>query len=494
MLHPRNRDLLLTVSNRGPLEYRWSDSGNLEAVPGQGGLATALRVTAQVRPTTWLSSPLTPVDRLIAEGIVEPPAGGCGTRFVATDPEAYDLFYGGFANEVLWFIQHGLPLPADVVTAGYTEAWQSGYRAINRAFADEIVAEYDTGLYRAVVIHDYHFYLVPRLVRVSRPDIYLQHFIHIPWPGPEAWSRLDGAIVAEICRGLLGNDSIVFQTAESATNFLKTCAAALPALAIDFAAGIIGHDGRETRAWANGISVDPAELQDAVASPEFSRSRWDLRPAPGVKTIVRVDRLDLSKNVVRGFEAYRLLLRDHPELRGKVSFLAILVPSRQDIAAYRSYAAEAHAIADAINGEFGAHGWKPIKIIFENNRTQALAAMSLYDVLLVNPIADGMNLVAKEGPMVNSRDGVLVLSRRAGAFEHLGEAAVDIDPMDVAATAEALYRALEMPAAERHSRADHLRSLIRGHDLRRWFRFLLDDIDGHAPEPDAATAPAIVAA
>jgi trehalose 6-phosphate synthase len=494
MLQTRHGDVLLTVSNRGPVEYRWSGGGGLEAVPGQGGLATALRVAAQIRPAVWLSSPLTPVDRLIAEGAVGAPGGDCGSRFVATDPAAYDLFYSRFSNEVLWFVQHGLTAPDGIDALSRAAAWDDGYRPVNEAFAREIVAELDSGTFRAVMFHDYHFYLAPRLVRQSRPEVYLQHFIHIPWPVPETWQQLEPRLLREICRGILGNDSIVFQTPESASNFLHTCELSLSPndFDVDLESGSVSDGHHETRVWSNGISVDPEELQEAVDTPEFSRYRWDLRPNPGVKTIVRVDRLDLTKNVVRGFEAYRMLLRDHPELRGKVTFLALLVPSRSDIEAYRSYAAEAHAIVADINREFGGHGWKPVKLIFENNRTQGLAAMSLYDVLLVNPIADGMNLVAKEGPMVNTRDGALVLSRRAGAFDALGPASIGVDPEDVAATAEALYNALEMSPVERHHRATHLRALIRAHDLRAWFRFLIDDIDRNAPSP--LTSKAVYAA
>jgi trehalose 6-phosphate synthase len=471
---------ILTVSNRGPMEHRWSEPGTIEVVPGQGGLATALRVAAQLEPTVWLSSPLTPVDRLIAEKDAGVSSPACGSHFVSTDPAAYDLFYKRFSNEILWFLQHGLPLPEKIDAAAVMKAWQDGYEPVNQAFADAVADEIDGGKVEAVMFHDYHFYLAPGLVRAARPGVYLQQFIHIPWPVAERWSQLDPSVVQAICEGLLGNDSLVFQTTESAGNFLATCAAFL-GNKVEIEEGGLRKDGRRTRVWSNGISVDPSELATAMTTPEFSRFRWDLREAPGRKTLVRVDRLDVTKNVVRGFEAYRVLLKDHPELRERVSFLALLVPSRSDIDSYREYQEESHAIAERINREFGTHHWKPINLIFENNRTQALAAMSLYDVLLVNPIADGMNLVAKEGPMVNTHDGVLVLSRKAGAYDSLGKAALGIDPCDVAGTAAALYQALTMPAVERHDRATHLKALIRTHDLKSWFRLLLEDIDRHIP-------------
>ncbi len=479
---------LLTVSNRGPAEHRWSDDGGMETVPGQGGLATALRVAANLQPTIWLSSPLTEVDRLIALGKASPPPLEGASHFVLTDPDAYDLFYGRFSNEVLWFLQHGLPWPEDLDRPERHRAWKDGYQKVNEAFADKVVEEIDSGDIRSVMFHDYHFYTAPGMVREARPHAFLQHFIHIPWPARHEWKRLETPIVSEICRGLLGNDSVVFQTRESAMGFLETCAAYLPVCRIDPVEGSVTFAGRTTRVWTDAISVDPEELDDMAASPEFSRYRYLLRASPGVKTLLRVDRLDLTKNVVRGFEAYRLLLKEHPELRERVYFLALLVPSRGDIDSYKEYQDEALGMVESINREFGSLRWKPVRVIFENNRMQALAAMSLYDVLLVNPVADGMNLVAKEGPIANTHDGVVVLSRTAGAYEELGENALGIDPFDVGGTAIALYRALMMPAPERHDRATWLKSIIRGHDLRSWFRALMDDIDRHAPLPASTTA------
>jgi trehalose 6-phosphate synthase len=326
------------------------------------------------------------------------------------------------------------------------------------------------------------------MVRRLRPAAYLQHFIHIPWPGPSEWQRLEPAIVQALCLGLLGNDSVVFQTPESALNFIDTCRVFVPQSNPDAARGVVSVNGRQVRIWSDPISVDPHELREMASSPEFSRYRYLLRPQPGVKTILRVDRLDLTKNVVRGFEAYRSLLLEHPELREKVYFLALLVPSRGDIESYREYQDEALGLVESINREFGNLRWKPIRVIFENNRMQALAAMSLYDVLLVNPVADGMNLVAKEGPTVNTHDGVLVLSRQAGAFEELGDAALGVDPYDVPGTAAALHQALIMTSEERRQRAGRLKSAILEHDLRAWFAALLADIDRHSPLPASTAA------
>jgi trehalose 6-phosphate synthase len=476
-----NGSRLLTVSNRGPVEFHQEDDGRVVAVPGQGGLATALQVTAKLRPTTWLSSPLSQTDRQIAEGELDPPAD-CNnrSRFVSISTEVYELFYGCFSNEVLWFLQHAMPWPDDVCHERLEEAWDDGYVAANRTFAEAVVAQIDSGDVSAVMFHDYHFYLAPLFVRQARPRAFLQHFVHIPWPGPDEWRRLDDAVVASLCKGLLGNDSVVFQTQASVANFIATCEAYLPEANIG-RNDRIRIDGREVRVWANAISIDTDELAEVAATQEFSRHRWLLRNGPGRKTIVRVDRLDPTKNVVRGFEAYRKLLREHPELHGNVDFLALLVPSRSDIESYRQYQAQTHALTEAINREFGSFQWKPVRVFFEHNRVQALAAMSLYDVLLVNPLADGMNLVAKEGPMLNTHGGVLVLSKRAGAYDELAEGAIGIEPEDVDATAAALYEALTMPAADRFRRSRLLRDAIKRHSLRDWFTALLRDIEERSP-------------
>ena len=405
-----------------------------------------------------------------------------------TDPAAYELFYARFSNEVLWFLQHGLAWPPDLDHRERQRAWLEGYEAVNAAFADAVIDELDTGTVRAVMFHDYHFYRAAIRVREAHPEAYLQHFLHIPWPKASEWKRLEKPIVRAICHGMLAHDSLVFQTVESVQNFLDTCATFLPECRIERGRWGVSLDGRTTRTWADAISVDPEELAQAASSPEFSRYRVLLRPAPGVRTILRVDRLDLTKNIVRGFEAYRHLLHEHPELRGRVYFLALLVPSRGDIESYREYQEEALTLAAAINREFGNLKWKPIRLIFENNRMQALAAMSLYDVLVVNPVADGMNLIAKEGPMINKSNGVLVLSRTAGAYEELRGPALGVDPYDVRDLAMALHRALRMPASERHERAQHLKSIIRTHDLKDWFAALLEDIDRHAPLPASWTA------
>jgi trehalose 6-phosphate synthase len=282
--------------------------------------------------------------------------------------------------------------------------------------------------------------------------------------------------VTSICDGLLANDSVVLQTEASARNFLETCRRYLPECRVDDATGTVRRGWRRTLVWANPISIDPAEVLRHLSSPG-ARAYYDaLRGELGERTIVRVDRLDPAKNVLAGLQAFRRLLTVHPEWLGRVRFLAFLVPSRTRVPEYQSYKEAVFAAAESINAQHGRDGWTPIKLFYEHNRPQALVALSLYDVLLVNSVADGMNLVAKEGAIANQRDGVLVLSTAAGAFEELGAGSLPVRPDDVEGTAAALHEALSLPESERRRRAHLLRQTVLRHDLSNWLRRQLEDL------------------
>ena len=348
---------------------------------------------------------------------------------------------------------------------------------VNEAFGKVVAEELAASEGRSqVMLHDYHLYVAPRVIRDLVPDAALQHFVHIPWPGPEVWESLPRPIVEGICRGLLANDSVVFQTEECVDNFRLTCQAFLPdAYLKDDGTAILRH-GRATCVWANPISVDVSDLLSRLAQPAAGEYRRALAPAPGERTIVRVDRLDPTKNIIAGFRAFDLLLERHPEWAGRARFLAFLVPSRNGILEYRHYTEKALALVKDINDRHGRPGWKPITVFHEHNRLQALVAMSLYDVLLVNPLQDGMNLVSKEGPAVNERNGVLVLSTSAGSYAELRDGVLPVRADDAVGTSEALHVALSMPAEERAARAKRLKEIVEDHDLDDWLRFQLEDL------------------
>ena len=276
--------------------------------------------------------------------------------------------------------------------------------------------------------------------------------------------------VHEIYEGLSGNDVLGFQTASDMQNFLVGAQAFLTGSRVDFDRQTIVWRRHRLVARVYPIPTDAYELRRTLLTASARAGADELGDLlSGERQIImRVDRLDPSKNVVRGFLAYETLLRRWPELRGRICFLAFLIPSRQSIPIYRKYEREVRALIRRINAEYGIDEWQPIVSFFDNNRPRALAAMRRYDVLIVNPIIDGMNLVAKEGPAVNERHGVLVLSRTAGAFEQLAEVALPITPTDIDETATELYEALRMSSRERAQRAERARAIVEAETPVDW--------------------------
>jgi trehalose 6-phosphate synthase len=446
-------------------------------------VVTALEAVRGQQPLTWVACAMTEGDRRAADLAAED--GGLreelvAQRFVVLPRDVYRKYYEVFANRVLWFLQHYLwNAPYEpVINARIWDAWHNGYVRANEALADAILAQLGPMQRDAVVmLQDYHLYLAAARIRERAPDVVLQHFTHIPWPEPRYWQLLPQAMRRAICEGMAANDIIGLQTERDVTNFLATAGENLAGAHIDPSTEVLRWRGHMVRVRAYPISVDPVHLRRLVRSAEVRRHVARLSALAGERTIVRVDRVDPSKNLVRGFEAFELLLRRNPALRGRVRFLAFLVPSREQLPAYRRYREQVITLVHRINARHGRLGWQPIEVFYENNYMQALAGMALYDVLLVNPILDGMNLVAKEGPIVNERAGVLVLSEGAGAHQQLGGLALSVAPADVQGTAELLERALEMPQPEREARAAALRLAIEREDLNAWLRAQLDDIE-----------------
>jgi trehalose 6-phosphate synthase len=447
-----DRRKLIVVSNRGPVAYDCVD-GRRVARRGGGGLATALRGLQQLHDVTWIASAMTDEDRAVAA------EGGGEVVLVAHDEAAYELYYNVVANPVLWFIQHALWPHAVGPSLGrdFHDAWHDGYVRVNRSFAAAVVAELDNDPGATVFFHDYHLYLAPQFVRAARPDAHLAHFVHIPWPTD--WTVLPEPMRSAVYEGLLANDVVAFHTERWARNFETSC--------VD----IRCLDTARTRVTHHPISIDVTEFEKLRAS-EAVRAEEEHLPRPQ-QLIVRVDRTDPSKNIVRGFRAFELLLDTHHEYQGRVQMLALLDPSRQAIPAYVEYAAAIEETASAVNARYP----DAIDLRVEDNFPQSIAAFTRYDVLLVNAVYDGMNLVAKEGPLVNERDGVLLLSENAGAHEELGEWALTINPFDIWGQAEALHQALSMERAERSRRAEALRAQVREHDVTRWIDGLLTDFD-----------------
>ena len=479
-----SRRALIVVSNRGPVGYRRDETGARVARRGGGGLVTALGPLVAHHDVTWIAAALTDEDRAVAAeagGAAVEERGRDGSpyrlRLVVTDPADFDRYYNVFANPMLWFLQHYLWDLAHAPSLGPDahEAW-TGYGAVNEAFAAAVVDELDEHPDAAVWFHDYHLYLAPRLVRQARPDAALSHFVHIPWPEFDYWTALPEPMRRAIHEGLLANDVVGFHTSRWRESFLASAHAVLGA-DVDREEHWVDHDGRRTFVGAHPISVDTSEFDELAVSPAVAEAARDLEPLCAERVILRVDRTDPSKNIVRGFRAFQLYLERHPEALGRVCMLALLDPSRQDIPQYAEYLREIESVAQLVNDRFETDDWRPVELEIRDDFSRSVAAYKRYDVLLVNAVFDGLNLVAKEAPLVNERDGVLVLSENAGAHEELGAWAVTVNPFDVDGQAEALHVALELPPDERRARAEAIRAHVREHDLGAWLAAQLDDLD-----------------
>jgi len=479
------RRKLLVVANRGPVSYARSPVGERIVLRGGGGLVTALRSLVAHHDVTWIASAMSDEDRAVAgehggDGFEETARDGSRyrLRLVAHDPAAYDRYYNVVANPTLWFLQHymwGLPYAPDL-DLGLHSAWFNGYLPVNEAFAAAVAAELERDPGAAVFLHDYHLYLAPGLIRERRPDAVMTHFIHIPWPQSDYWYVLPEHLRRAVHEGLLANDIVGFHTARWKRNFLRTCEELLGA-EVDYRAGAVTYAGRRTVVTSHPIGIDPLEFDELKDSPAVLEQERQIVEGRPEFLIVRVDRTDPSKNVIRGFRAFALCLDMHPDLRGRVVLLALLDPSRQDIPEYSEYLGAIQREARAVNDRFQTEGWTPIDLQIADNFAQSVAAYKQYDVLLVNAVFDGLNLVSKEAPLVNGRGGVLVLSENAGAHEELGDWALTVNPVDVYGQAQALYEALTMPAEERHRRLEATRSHVRTHDLAAWIEAQLDDLD-----------------
>ncbi len=443
---------LIVVSNRGPVQLSRDDDGNRVAKRGAGGLVTVLAGLLDRHDVTWIASALTDEDRAAAAtGPFD--AGGCRLRLVAHDPEIYDRFYNVVANPTLWFIQHSLPELADPVDVS---TWNA-YAAVNRGFADAVCEELAGRPDAAVFFHDYHLYLAPRLVRERVPGAALSHFVHIPWPEPSAWEALPGEFVREIHEGLLANDVVTFHTARWREHFLRSCAAR--GVAVDPA-----------RVRFHPASVDPHEFDALAESEAVLEAEQALVAERPELLVLRVDRTDPAKNVLRGFEAFARMLELHPELRGRARMLALLDASRQEIPVYAAYLDEIERVAARLGSD--------VDLRIEDDFPASVAAYKQFDVLFVNSVMDGLNLVAKEAPLVNTRDGAVVLSANTGAHEELAPWTLTVDPFDVEGQAAALYAALTQPVDERRSNLEAIRDHVRRHDVNEWLEAQLADLDG----------------
>lgn len=506
---------LIVASNRGPVTFSYSDDGSFTSRKGSGGVVTAVSSIAADRQPIWIAAAMTEGDRARAEAArrngetLISPAGNKSefrVRFVVPEPAAYHKYYNVISNPLLWFLQHYLweTSKSPDITQETWDAWRNGYVDVNRLFADEILTaaeQFDDE--PIIMLQDYHLYLAAGFIRERRPNALIQHFTHIPWPDPDYWRLLPMEFRRQICEGMLANDIVGFQTRANARSFMYTCEAYLPDVKIDYAGRGILWRGRRIEVRDYPISIDVNSVRRVAYSKEARTHDRYLPNLSNEFTILRVDRIEPSKNIVRGFRAFDRFLEAHPEYLGRVNFVGVLVPSRMDVGEYQSYLGDVSDIVFRINAKYAnvETGWQPIHVLMGENYARALAAMKWYDVLLVNSTFDGMNLVAKEGCLVNERHGVLILSESAGAAAQLGDQALMVCPTDVEGTADAIYEAITMPAHERRRRADALRRAVESDDVAIWFREQIWDIARYSingerdpgallvPAPDSEPAP-----
>ncbi|MFF3330335.1 trehalose-6-phosphate synthase [Streptomyces sp. NPDC002888] len=472
---------VLVASNRGPVSYEVREDGSLHAKRGGGGVVSGLSAIDPDAGALWVCSALSDGDReAIRRGV-----GEHGVRMLDIAADVHADAYNGIANSVLWFVHHMLYLtPLEpVFDAEFRRQWAS-YEAYNRAFAEALAEEAAEGA--AVLVQDYHLCLVPGMLRELRPDLRIGHFSHTPWAPPDYFAMLPEDIRSQLVLGMLGADRLGFLTHRWASAFAACAEATDPQIVgrqgdegiratLEYARDWT-RPGHRTRISVHGLGADAEFLRkrahEADVDERIAALREEIGRAPdggARKTIVRVDRTELSKNIVRGLLAYRQLLEDHPEWRERVVHVAFAYPSRQDLAVYRDYMAEVRRLAEEINEQYGTPGWTPVLLHLKDDFARSLAAYRLGDVALVNPIRDGMNLVAKEVPVVSDAGCALVLSREAGAYWELREDAITVNPFDVMETARALHEALSMRPEERAERTKRLAAAATALPPTQWF-------------------------
>ncbi|WP_157249100.1 alpha,alpha-trehalose-phosphate synthase (UDP-forming) [Nonomuraea typhae] len=466
---------VLVASNRGPVSFTVSGEGVLTMKRGGGGLVSGLSGVAKDDGVLWVCAALSDGDR----GAVRQAPGGRldqagydtgALRMLDIAPATFHRAYNAVANSTLWFVNHLLYDTPNAPHFGsrFQREWES-YRDYNGAFALALAEE--AGHEARVMVQDYHLTLAPAMLRAERPDLRIAHFSHTPWAPPEYFSLLPDEVAREVLEGILGADHAGFLTGRWARAFTDCCAALLGA---EVDARGVTHHGRTTRIGVHALGVDGEELGRRAGEPDVESNVQALREQVGDrKLIVRIDRTELSKNIVRGLAAYREFLAAHPEWHGRVVHLAFAYPSRHDLPEYREYTAAVQRCAQEIEDEYATEDWDPLILNVDDNYARSLAAYRMADVLLVNPIRDGMNLVAKEGPILSPRCA-LVLSREAGAAAELGADALLVNPYDVLETAQALHAALVMPEDERARRAGNLAAAATALPPQKWLAAQLD--------------------
>ncbi|NYB52621.1 MAG: trehalose-6-phosphate synthase [Methanobacteriaceae archaeon] len=477
---------IIVASNRGPVVFKKdAKTGKIELIRGAGGIVGSMIPFLEKTHGTWVSSAIGECDDYMNNkyhGKVPVPLENPEyyVQFVKTEEDVYNKFNGKFANPLLWFIHHSMwfspysPCGDDELH----QAWDS-YSYVNSRFAETIGNDISMSDKTPIVmLQDYHIYLTPKMIRENHPDVLMSQFVHIPFPSPEIFQQLPNYMQTEILTSILTNNVLGFHIPRYMNNFLQTIKLILPEATVDDLTGDILYNGHICHVRTYPISIDRETLTRHGQSPQVIAKKVEVDEMIGdCKLIYRTDRADLSKNIIRGFQAYDMFLDKYPDWRGKVKFVATLMPSRQDIKIYREYTDNIRDIVKEINEKYGTPDWEPIKYICRGDYDLVVALLKRYDVLMVNPILDGMNIVAKEGSVLNENNGVLVLSTGAGCYEELKDGAVCINPYDLRQTAEAIDTALLMDEESKSQLLSEARAAIQRNDLSKWVGDQLNDME-----------------
>ncbi len=475
LLHTQLRgDQLIVVSNREPYIHEMGPDGIVVKRPASG-LVTAVEPVMRACSGTWIAHGSGSADAMVVDGqdrvSVPPESGEYQLRRIWMTPEEEQGYYYGFANEGMWPLCH----VAHVRPVFRESDWEA-YRTINQRFADAVVAE-AKGEDPVVLVQDYHFALLPAMIRARLPRATILTFWHIPWPNPESfgicpWRR-------EILQGMLGSTILGFHTRFHCKNFMETVDRFLEAR-IEQEHSTISYQDVETLVESYPISIAWPSDADIHAWPaiEVCRQRvFDrLGLRPDTCLAVGVDRFDYTKGILERLYAVERLLEKHPEWIGHFVFVQVAAPTRSSLEEYRSFQERIHRVTDRINDRFGLQGYQPVHLLASHHEHEAVNELfRAAHMCVVTSLHDGMNLVCKEFVAArNDEQGVLILSRFAGAAREMPEALI-VNPYHVEETADALHRAATMPSAEQHERMASLRMTVREYNVYRWAGRMLAD-------------------
>jgi alpha,alpha-trehalose-phosphate synthase [UDP-forming] len=463
---------VINVSNRLPVLIR-KHAGGARVERSSGGLATALEAGWRDQPGVWIGWAGTPANQHVEPLLAKASQHRSYTlRSVTLSEEEIAKFYAGFANEIIWPLFHDMPSRCNFEP----EYWEM-YQRVNRKFGS--IAAQTAGEDDFVWVHDYHLMLTAEAMKQAGVRARMGFFLHIPFPSPDIFEKLPWK--RPILRALLEFDVIGFQSDRDRSNFVSCLERLLPEIGVERGNPhlLVGMAGRRSVVGTFPIGIDFEGFSQQAARPEIESRSAEIRKRLSEEVLVLgVDRLDYTKGIPERLKSYRLLLRRYPELRGHITLVQVVVPSREDIPNYKHLRRELELLVSQINGEFTQPGWVPVHYLHRNlGRDELLAYYRAADIGLVTPLKDGMNLVAKEfcAAQVDER-GVLIVSEFAGAGPELRYGAILVNPNDFAEVAEALHDAAHMTMDERRTRMRLLREIVKDHSVQRWIRSFLQAI------------------